>query len=316
MTRFSFAHLTDPHLPLFLSDMRGRTMLSVKRLSGALSWWRKRRHIHQPSVLERTMLDIRESGIRHLVVTGDLVNVSAPAEYVRARAWLESLGSPETVTVVPGNHDLYASGPGPALDLWQPWMRGDADRGDAGFPFVRIRDGVALIGLTTACVTPVFRATGRLGPAQIEALGSILARLGREGLARVVLLHHPPGRAGERRRKGLTDHAELRRILAREGAELVLHGHTHLPVLDTLNGPAGRSVPVIAPSSASAGDPRPALARWHAVHVTRNGGAAPAGWDITVAPRLYRPRTGDFVSGGTFRYTPHTLSTGQISSVG
>ena len=40
-------------------------------------------------------------------MTGDLVNLSLPGEYAPALAWLESLGSPRDVTLVPGNHDAY-----------------------------------------------------------------------------------------------------------------------------------------------------------------------------------------------------------------
>ena len=40
-------------------------------------------------------------------MTGDLVNISLPGEYAPALAWLESLGSPHDVTLVPGNHDAY-----------------------------------------------------------------------------------------------------------------------------------------------------------------------------------------------------------------
>jgi hypothetical protein len=86
-------------------------------------------------------------------------------------------------------------------------------------------------------------ATGTLGAAQISALGAILAETGREGLCRVILIHHPPTTI-TRTRKALTDRVALCRVIADEGAELVLHGHTHRADLSWIDCTAGR-IPVI-----------------------------------------------------------------------
>ena len=55
--------------------------------------------------------DIKASSPDHLAVTGDLVNLALDAEIEMARYWLETLGSPHDVSVVPGNHDAYVPGP-------------------------------------------------------------------------------------------------------------------------------------------------------------------------------------------------------------
>ena len=49
-----------------------------------------------------------------------------------------------------------------------------------------------LIGLSTAVPTAPFLATGHLGREQIVMLAAALERYGREGLFRVVMVHHPP----------------------------------------------------------------------------------------------------------------------------
>ena len=54
-------------------------------------------------------------------------------------------------------------------------MRGDDGAG--GFPFVRRRGPLALIGLSTAVPTAPFMATGRLGDAQLARLGEMLDAL-------------------------------------------------------------------------------------------------------------------------------------------
>jgi 3',5'-cyclic AMP phosphodiesterase CpdA len=119
------------------------------------------------------------------------------------------------------------------------------------FPFVRRRGALALIGLSSAVATAPFLATGRLGGAQIARLAEVLARCAGEGRFRVVLIHHPPLSTPKRHLKRLVDGAELRAVLARHGAELVIHGHDHEHSLIELPGPQ-RSIPVMGVPSASA----------------------------------------------------------------
>jgi len=302
MHSFTFAHLSDPHLPLRRSDLRAGAWLSAKRLSGALSWWRKRRHIHLPEILAQTISDIASSDVQHLVVTGDLINISAPAEYARAVTWLKGLGSPCDVTVVPGNHDRYvARGVDRSLDAWAPWMTSDQG-GDtpaspaAAFPFLRVRNGVAFIGLSTAVETPIFNATGRLGGSQLDALAHLLGACADKNLCRIILLHHPPGSAGRSRRKGLSDRAAFLQVLQKHGAELILHGHTHIPVLDRVPGPTD-TIPVIAPSSASSAKIRPALARWNEIRVDAVGTRQ---WRFDITAHVFDPQTAGFSPSGRF----------------
>jgi len=183
-------------------------------------------------------------------VTGDLVNISLAGEYAPARAWLAALGSPRDVTLVPGNHDVYvrAAARHPQL-YWGEYMRGD-DAGETAFPFVRRRGPLALIGLSTAAPTAPFLATGRLGREQIARLPEALDRSNREGLFRVVLIHHPPISKPARYLKRLLDGADFRAALARHGAELVIHGHDHAHSLIELEGPQ-RRIPVVGAPSAS-----------------------------------------------------------------
>ncbi len=54
-----------------------------------------------------------------------------------------------------------------------------------------------------------------------------------------MLLHHPPHVGGARLLRGLQDAGEFEAIIARHGAELVLHGHNHKTSLHRLKGPNG-----------------------------------------------------------------------------
>ncbi|MGD0024281.1 MAG: metallophosphoesterase [Xanthobacteraceae bacterium] len=243
------AHLSDLHLasrPRF-SELAG------KRGLGFINWHRGRKYIHRVEVLDAITRDLKSYAVDHIAVTGDLVNLSLAAEYKRARAWLQTLGRPCDVTVVPGNHDIYVRGveQSPAA-FWGDYMRGD-DGADC-FPFLRRRGNVALIALSTALPTAPFLATGRLGEEQLSRLADALKQT--RGSFRIVLIHHPPVSPRRRYLRRLTDAAEFRRVLAEHGAELVLHGHDHCRAIVWLEGPRGKGkIPAIGVPSASARAP-------------------------------------------------------------
>jgi 3',5'-cyclic AMP phosphodiesterase CpdA len=251
---FVLAHVSDPHLaPL----PRPRLIeLIGKRVTGYINWRRKRQAIHQVEVLTRIVADLKAQMPDHIAITGDLVNLALPAEYPPARAWLDALGSPADVTLVPGNHDAYVrSGIAASHTHWGDFMRGDeAAAMPAKFPFVRRRGPLALIGVSTSVPSLPFMATGRVGAEQLQRLEKILDASGRDGLYRVVLIHHPPTSKPSHYHKRLTDGARLRDVLARYGAELVIHGHNHRRQTVWLDGPNGR-IPAIGVPSASEAPP-------------------------------------------------------------
>jgi 3',5'-cyclic AMP phosphodiesterase CpdA len=278
---FRLAHLTDPHLPL--PKARFRDLLG-KRVLGWQSWHRSRRRTHLPAVLAAVLRDLESHSPDRIAVTGDIGNIALPGEIAAARAWLEALGPPERVMAVPGNHDAYVRiGPHEAMASWAPFVAGDA--GDTQ-PAVRRVGEIALIGVNTGWPMPWWSSQGRVGAKQLAALEARLAELGREGACRVVLIHHPPlAIRGGRGRKGLIDAAGFRDVVARAGAELVIHGHTHRRHLGKIESAAG-ATPVIGAPSASAGDARHGdLGGWNLYEISRAAG----GWHINVTCRATDP---------------------------
>jgi 3',5'-cyclic AMP phosphodiesterase CpdA len=265
---FVLAHLSDLHLalPPRISNLAG------KRGLGFVNWQRKRKFIHRRDVLDAITQDVKAQAPDHIAVTGDLVNLSLPAEYAQAKQWLQSLGDPSDVTIVPGNHDAYvrSAARSPAA-FWGNYMRGDD--GLEHFPFIRRRGNIALIALSTGVPTGPFMATGRLGQRQLASFADALEQT--QGTFRVVLIHHPPTSPLRRFLRRLTDAASFRGVLAEKGAELVLHGHDHRRLVIWLQGPAGQKIPVIGVPSASAharhGDEDPA--GYHLFHIDRAGDA-------------------------------------------
>jgi 3',5'-cyclic AMP phosphodiesterase CpdA len=130
-----------------------------------------------------------------------------------------------------------------------PWTTSDS--AGPSYPYLRVRAGIALIGLSSGVPTPPFIAAGRLGKPQCEACASLLSQCAREGLIRVVMIHHPPYRGGAKMGRGLADADLFEAMIRRAGAELVIHGHNHRLSVAHLKGPE-RNVPVVGVASASA----------------------------------------------------------------
>src|ERR1700761_5341720 len=105
MAAFTLAHLSDPHLPPL---PRPRPLeLAGKRALGYLNWTRNRHRYHRRDVVDVLISDLQAQVPDHIAVTGDLVNLALAAEFPPALAWLNSVGPPERVSLVPGNHDAY-----------------------------------------------------------------------------------------------------------------------------------------------------------------------------------------------------------------
>jgi 3',5'-cyclic AMP phosphodiesterase CpdA len=249
MAAFTLAHLSDPHLPPMpaarLRDLAG------KRALGYLNWIRNRHKVHRREVLDALVSDLQAQAPDQIAVTGDLVNIALDAEFAPARAWLESVGPANRVTVIPGNHDAYVRATQHRFaEAWGDYLRGDqAPDGDVGFPLLRRRGPLALISASSAVPTPPLMATGWLGRDQLDALERMLTGLAAEQAFRVLLIHHPL--RSDSRIKRLTDSAALIALLQRHGVELVLHGHDHVHSTIWIDGPRGK-IPVIGVPSASA----------------------------------------------------------------
>lgn len=246
MAPFTLAHLSDPHLPPLPKPRL--IELAGKRAFGYVNWTRNRHKYQRREVLDALVADMQAQAPDHIAVTGDLVNLALEAEFAPALAWLESVGPPEHVTAIPGNHDAYVRATFHRFgETFAPYLAGDDGR--IGFPSVRRRGPLALISLSTAVPTLPLMATGTLGPDQLAALEEVLERLAAEDVFRVLLVHHPL--KSDARHKRMTDAAALLALLERHGVELILHGHDHIHSTIWVEGPNG-NIPAVGVPSASA----------------------------------------------------------------
>src|SRR5215475_9327128 len=277
-TMFTLAHLSDPHLAP-LPTPRWSELIG-KRVTGYINWQKKRRFIHDADTLAAIVADLKTQKPDHIALTGDIANIALAAEFRRGRDWLEGLGSAEDVSLIPGNHDIYVREAAAfAARQWGPYMNDDEDVG--GFPYVRRRGNVALIGLSSGVPTAPFLATGWLGAKQLAELAATLNQLSKEKVFRIVLIHHPPVTKSAQHKRLMDAHV-LKRVIAAHGAELLLHGHDHLHMINWLEGPNGTRVPAIGVPSASA---RPGTDKDPAAYNLYRIGGEPGAWECELISR-------------------------------
>lgn len=249
---YRLAHVTDPHFRSFegarFADFVG------KRAVGALNIVVNRRRKHKMELLASLGDDLRGEKPDHIALTGDLSNVSLDAEWRTALRWIEETGrAPSEVTIIPGNHDAYV----PEVVarrafevLFGAYQSPDTSI-DTPYPFVRFRGPLALVGVNSCVATGDLGAWGEVGEAQLARLETTLTDPALRGKTRVVLIHHPPVRLKGGEDRNLKDRDGLAAMLARAGAELVIHGHDHHDERAELPGPDGAKIPIVGAGSAS-----------------------------------------------------------------
>jgi len=207
------------------------------------------------------------------------VNLSLREEFGLALDWLQTLGSPEDVSVIPGNHDAYVRmNPNSGIELWRAYMTSDVKQSAKlapsrnGFPWVRRFGKIALVGLSTSVPTPPFFASGRLGTDQLDALSRILDDLGSSGFYRIVMVHHAPLIGMTDARRGLNDDRELHATLEDKGAELVLFGHRHFHSLSEFPDSTRTTRFVGGPSASVAHGAPEELARYYLFKIGKTSG--------------------------------------------
>lgn len=236
------AHITDLHL-LSLKGVSPLDLLN-KRLTGAANLLFNRGGQFPLEIARALVDDVRGQQPDHVVVTGDVSNLSLEPEFALAREVLDGLGlPPERVTLVPGNHDWYTRGA--ARDeafcvALGRYLHGDRQPGPGHFPYLKLAtDGLAVLALSSARVSAPFLAVGTLGARQLRLAEELLLHPACKDRFRLVALHHPPCPRHVGRGKRLTDADALGRMLRRVGADLVVHGHLHRFIRQELPGPLG-----------------------------------------------------------------------------
>lgn len=217
------AHISDPHiLEPRKPDAQGfRTRF--------VSLWRPLDASERKRKLLGSLQAAKRSGAHHVVISGDLTETGAQAEFEQFAEVLDAAQvDPDSVTLVPGNHDAYSR-----ADAWQSAIRGPLRafaKSSAAEPGKVVdRGAVAFLPLDVTCYQSVARSGGEFTQ---EAAVSLEKRFGDPGLADkavVVVQHHPPFGYNPVRHwiDGLRGHMRLMDLLVRFTRVQVLHGHMH-----------------------------------------------------------------------------------------
>ncbi len=164
------AHLSDMHV---LDPRPSRTRAGWSMRTRFLSIGRPLDAAGRRRKLERSLETAKRVGAQHFVLSGDLTEIGSPGEYETFADVLHASGiSPERVTLVPGNHDVYSS-----ADAWRWALEGPLAafaRTSATEPG-KIIDiaGASLLPLDATFHQPVTRSAGWLPE---EAIASIERR--------------------------------------------------------------------------------------------------------------------------------------------
>jgi 3',5'-cyclic AMP phosphodiesterase CpdA len=221
----TIAHLTDLHL---LEADHGRRR-------GAERWRLRYLSFGRPIDAEQrrrralaALLEARQSGADHLVLTGDLTeDGTAPQFEVLAAVLAESGWPPARVTLAPGNHDVYAGG-----DAWEHALCGPLRpfAATSGPGTTVALPGVVLAAVSTAILQPVTRSAGAIATRALAQVAQLAAETRRSGDALVLAQHHPPRChpvGAWQWLDGLLNSAEQMALLHEHDHIHVLHGHTH-----------------------------------------------------------------------------------------
>ena len=256
---FKLIHISDVHLPLQKVNW---TDLLNKRLTGFANWHLGRKNRYSSSaisVLTRSLLAHQSD---HIAVTGDLVNLGLPEENIAAARYLDALGKPDEVTAICGNHDAYIpSSLQDAIQQWGPYLSGDDApiTNAAQWPILRVRNNIAIIGCNSAEATSPFMATGYFRQDQAKRLKALLQKTKDQNLFRVVMIHHPPIENATKKHKRLIGQERFAAVIKEAGADIILHGHTHLDTRYSLETLAGDCPVICVPSLANRhGNSKPA----------------------------------------------------------
>ncbi|WP_022853612.1 metallophosphoesterase family protein [Thermodesulfatator atlanticus] len=236
-------HFSDLHLSVEAPPPR---KLLGRRALGFLRWKLSRGRKHSLEPLMALQKWLAAAQVSQVVITGDLVHLGLPEEFSLAKDFLERLGPPEKIFLVPGNHDFYVPEPfEKTFAKWSPYLHLDESR---DYPTVLKKEHYALIGLDTTCPNVPPFAMGELGDKQLARLKDVLKTLREAGLVRILALHHPPLPGMISTLKALKETTELAELLREEGLEIVLFGHTHKIIRGYYETRLGKSLFLGAPS--------------------------------------------------------------------
>ncbi len=226
------AQISDLHV----LDLRGVSPLRFlnKRATGLVNLMLGRRDAHPARIGAALVEDLVEQAPDHVCVTGDLTNLALEGEFETARRLLAPLGGASSLSVVPGNHDVYTRGAQRdarfesyfADLLWCGPLPAPTER----YPWFKRVGELNIVGLCSAVPRAPLMSNGVVGAEQLTRLAALGDEHDFAGRFTVVMVHHNLHARGPRKDHlhGLDDRDQVLAACQDVGVDLLLHGHTHV----------------------------------------------------------------------------------------
>jgi len=219
----SLLHVADLH---FWRVLANPLRMLNKRFLGNLNVWLRRRRefcMERAEPFAKTLID---TGVRQLLLTGDLTSTSVDEEFALAARFIDILRERGlTVALLPGNHDVYTF----EARRKQRFERWFADIAPDGYPArVTLLGGTPLLLVPTVCPN-ILSSRGRITPADVAQTRRLLDACGET----VVVAAHYPLRYRTHAYatpalRQLRNAALLRQALGESGRRILyVAGHVH-----------------------------------------------------------------------------------------
>ncbi|MDP1906899.1 MAG: metallophosphoesterase family protein [Hyphomicrobium sp.] len=246
-----------------------------------------------------------------VVVSGDLTQRARRAEFVQARAFLDTLPFPQVV--VPGNHDV------PLHDVMRRWLAPlEKYRHFIGSdiePFYADEE-VIIQGLSTA--RSLTWKNGRINRVQVERTCTKLAGTGPD-VTRIVVTHHPFDLPGEKHDGSLVGRAEMAiTAFTKCRVDMILSGHFHIGHAGNWgqrHSALGHAAILVQAGTATSTRQREEANSWNLIRIDRP--------DVTIERQTWDPEREGFATtlrdtfqlgeGGWLPAPPSALSTVRAS---
>jgi 3',5'-cyclic AMP phosphodiesterase CpdA len=265
---YTVIHVSDLHihcLPRRLGEWFS------KRGVGALNLLLRRGWEHPYGRAVQMVRTLEALAWDHLIVTGDLTQLSLVSEFARVNETLAPLlaRGPDAVTVLPGNHDRYVDDPAARAAYaryFGPYF------GPGEIATKRLTERWWLAGWDSTRPTPVLDATGLVREETLAETDRWMLGLPRD--ARVIVAnHYPVLTPPEHPSPHLHDLENREQVLAwlrAHPVDLYLHGHVHHNWVMPLEG--GKRPTQIVNSASTTRIPRPTdRSAYHRIRLHADG---------------------------------------------
>jgi 3',5'-cyclic AMP phosphodiesterase CpdA len=237
---------------------------------------------HSPRLAKGLLDALREVGVDHLVVTGDLTFSGETRELERAAELLRPFADAGKLTVVPGNHEVWtedAVETARFLRLVGPDGKGMRKAAPSYPHVVPLGDEAVLVALDSArWGEDPWETPGRLGAEQLRGARELVREHTKQGKAVLLAFHHhvvlPPERVPSDARVArmpLADADQVVRLVSDLPVAAILHGHRHTAFRVDLPGKSGPTPVLCAGSASRVADEPVRRARAYVYEIDRSG---------------------------------------------